>query len=389
MHKAMVFLSGPRQSGKTTLAKQIAEKLSNHIYINWDIITDRKRLLQDPYFFEQIDRKDRSIPLVIFDEIHKYHLWKNYLKGVYDKFYSEYKFLVLGSGRLDMFQKGGDSLAGRYYQAHVFPLTIAELGRRQRGFEDFWNDPLFVPEGRVKKGVWEALQNLTGFPEPFFSGSQENYERWSNTYSQQLIREDLRDLTQIRNIDVVEALYFLLPSKVGSLLSIASLARDLQVSFSALNQWLEVFERFYLIFRISPWTKKVSRSILKEKKLYLMDYGQIVSLSERFENMVAVELIRAVSHWNDLGKGRFSLHFIRDKEKREVDFLIANKNIPMLLVEVNFSDIHVASSLVAFQSIFSVPAVQLVNEKGVHRIIKNGSQKILIITAADWLSLLP
>ncbi|MCG8430645.1 MAG: ATP-binding protein, partial [Candidatus Omnitrophica bacterium] len=332
-HKPMIFISGPRQSGKTTLAKQIAAKIPTHIYTNWDVITDRKRIHQTPYFFEHLDRLDNNTPLIIFDEIHKYRFWKRYLKGVYDRYSETYRFLVLGSGRLDVFQKGGDSLAGRYFQAHIFPLTIAELANRQQPFDVFWKNPLHIPNSPLPLREWEALKHLTGFPEPFFNASPENYERWSNTYAHQLIREDIRDLTQIKNIDTTEALYFLLPSKVGSLLSIAGMARDLQVSFGAVKQWLAAFERFYLIFRLSPWVKKISRTIRKEQKLYLMDYGQITDPAARLENMTALELMRATSHWNDRGLGRFALHYIRDKEQREVDFLITNKNIPLLLVE--------------------------------------------------------
>jgi predicted AAA+ superfamily ATPase len=298
--------------------------------------------------------------------------------------------MVLGSGRLDVFQKGGDSLAGRYCQAHIFPLTVAELGQARREFTGFLKSPHDINgNGSHFTKIWDDLTQYTGFPEPFFSASQTNYERWSQTYGHQLIREDVRDLTQIKNIDAVESLFFLLPSRVGSLLSVASLSRDLQVSFNSVKEWLEVFERFYLAFRISPWSKNVSRAITKEQKLYLMDYGQIVDRAVRFENMVALELLRAVCHWNDQGLGRFSLYFLRDKDGQEVDFFIVNKNVPALMVEVKLSEEEPSRSLRSFQNIFHVPAVQLITTSEIRKIFSNGSDKIMVATAADWLASLP
>ncbi|MBF0531510.1 MAG: ATP-binding protein [Candidatus Omnitrophica bacterium] len=387
--KPMVFLSGPRQAGKTTLARSISSLYANNLYTNWDIQTDRKTILQNPYFYENLEQKDASPALIIFDEIHKYRGWKNYLKGVYDKSHSTNRFLVLGSGRLDIFQKGGDSLAGRYYLAHVFPLTLAELGNRRKTFPAFWQNPLdLAPAGNLEN-VWNNLKNLTGFPEPFFAADVKNYQRWSNTYSHQLIREDIRDLTKIRDLDNVEALYYLLPSKISSPLSIASLSRDLQVSFNTVKDWLAVFERLYLTFRITPWTKKLSRVVTKEQKLYLMDYGQIPDPAARYENMIAVELLRAVSHWTNLGFGRFSLHFLRSKEGQEADFLIADRNTPRLIIEAKLSDPAISAPLLKFQNMLNLPAVQLVDKKGVFRISANGANRILTASAADWLSQLP
>ena len=387
--KPMVFLSGARQSGKTTLAQFIAKQNPSHIYTNWDVITDRKKIQQIPYFFEDTDKKGPHSPLVIFDEIHKYRLWKNYIKGAYDKYHEHFQFLILGGGRLDLFQKNEDSLAGRYYQAHIFPLTIAELTKKQLPFDVFWKNPLTVESSPSVQPLWNTLRDLTGFPEPFFAGSRNNYQRWSNTYSHQLIREDIRALTLIQNIDSVEALYFLLPSRVGSLLSTANLARDIQTSFNSAKSWLEAFDRFYLTFRLRPWTKKISRAITQEPKLYLMDYAQIENPAARFENMVALELLRAITHWNDLGAGRFSLHFIRNKNGEEADFLIADKNRPRLIIETKKADAHVDAHLKRFQDALEIPAIQLVDQPGLYRVIPNNTQQILVASAASWLAQLP
>lgn len=389
--KAMIFLSGPRQSGKTTLAKIISGSFANSLYFNWDIQEHRTRFLRNHRFFESVERKDGSIPLIIFDEIHKYRDWKNALKGIYDEFKGEYRFLVSGSGRLDLYQKGGDSLAGRYYHFHLFPLTIAELGGRNRNFEDFRRDPLRIDMDRREElqVLWTRLSELTGFPEPYLSGKQTVYRRWSNTYAGQLIREDIRDVVDIKAVQSLESLYLLLPSKVGSTLSISSLAEDVRVSYNSVRNWLDVFEQFYLVFGITTWTEKIARAIQKERKFYLWDYPRIKDPAVRLENMAAAELWRAVTLWNDLGYGRFSLHFVRDKANREVDFLIADDNEPFLLIEVRQTETEPSKPLLFFQERLGTPAVQLTSEGTSYRLYGTGSQKVLVAPAAAWLSQLP
>ena len=215
------------------------------------------------------------------------------------------------------------------------------------------------------------------------------YRRWSEAYRKQLIREDIRDATEIRQIDLVETLFSLLPSRVGSPLSALSLSRDLQVSPNTVQSWLRTFESFYLAFQISPWTQKISRAITKEKKLYLFDYGDIISPAARFENMVALELLRAVSNWNDWGWGRFDLHYLRNKEGEEADFLISKERAPFLIVEAKLSEDQVAKSLMKFQLMLEIPAVQLLHAPCNSRIIKNQKFDIRIASAAEWLAILP
>ncbi len=389
--KSMIFLAGPRQSGKTTLAHIIARFYPNNLYFDWDIPTCQKQLIENPFFFEAIERKDLSNPLIILDEIHKYKNWKNYLKGVYDQFHENYQFLVSGSGRLDVYQKGGDSLAGRYFLFHLWPFTVAERGENNLTLNEFLNNPIHISMERTAelKEIWQQLFALSGFPEPFLSGRMATYRRWSNTYSRQLIREDIRDLTGVKSIGYLETLYLLLPSKVGSPISVSSLAGDLHVSYNSVRNWLTVFERFFLIFGISPWTRKISRAIQKEQKVYIMDTPLIKDAAARFENMVALELWRAISAWNDMGYGRFSLHFIKNKEKQEVDFLIANEGDPILLIEAKLTDTQPSTALKKFQLALGIPAVQLNNEGEGYRVVSNGNYSILVAPAYQWLSLLP
>ena len=389
--KSMIFLAGPRQSGKTTLTQIIARSFQNNLYFNWDIPAHRTQLIENPLFFEAVERKDSSNPLIVFDEIHKYKDWKNYLKGVYDQFHENYQFLVSGSGRLDIYQKGGDSLAGRYFLFHLWPFTMAERGENNLAFDEFLNNPLHISMKRKNelKEIWLQLSTLSGFPEPFLSGRMATYRRWSNIYSHQLIREDIRDLTGVKSVGDLETLYLLLPSKVGSPLSIPSLARDLRVSYNSVRSWLSIFERFFLLFSISPWTRKISRAIQKEQKVYLMDVPLIKDPAARFENMVALELWRAITSWNDMGHGRFSLHFIKNKERQEVDFLIADEGKPILLIEAKLADTQPSVALKKFQNALGIPAVQLTNEGNGYRMLSNVDHSILVAPAYQWLSHLP
>jgi predicted AAA+ superfamily ATPase len=389
--KSMIFLTGPRQAGKTTLARMISDSFSNKLYFNWDIPEDRTRLIQNPSFFESVKRRDSTTPLIILDEIHNYRDWKNYLKGVYDQFHDAYQFLVSGSGRLDIYQKGGDSLAGRYLLFHLWPFTIAELGNRNLGIEQFLKNPLQISMEGISElqAIWKRLAKVSGFPEPYLADRIKTYRRWSNTYSRQLIREDIRDLTGVKSIKDMETLYYLLPSRTGSTLSIPSLSRDLKVSYNSVQNWLSGFERFFLVFNISPWTKKISRAIQKERKVYLWDFPRIEDPAARFENMVAMELWRAVTSWNDMGYGRFELHFIKNKEQQEVDFMIASEHRPFLLIEAKLADMQPSAALKKFQRTLGIPAVQLINEGDAYTMLTNDDLPILVAPAFQWLSRLP
>jgi predicted AAA+ superfamily ATPase len=389
--KSMVFMVGPRQAGKTTLAQIISRSFTNSLYFNWDIPSHRTKLFANPNFFEDVTRKDASKPLIILDEIHKFRDWKNYLKGAYDQFHDRYQFLISGSGRLDVYQKGGDSLAGRYYLFHLWPFTIAELGQRNLNIEEFLRNPLEIrmAESEELREKWKRLSEFSGFPEPFLVNRPTSYRRWSNAYSNQLIREDIRDLTAVKSIKEMETLYYLLPSKVGSPLSIPSLASDLRVTYNSVRNWLSVFELFFLVFSIYPWTRKISRAIQKERKVYLWDSPRVEDESRRFENMVAAELWRGVTQWNDIGFGKFFLHFIRNKEGQEVDFLITNEGRPFLLVEAKISETKPSPSLKKFQTVLKIPAVQLLLEHEGYKLISNNDQNILIAPAYQWLSQLP
>lgn len=392
--KAMIMVAGPRQAGKTTFAREIiARDFPDVIYFNWDLPVSRKKILTDPEFFTKQPRSALTTqPLVIFDELHKYRHWKNYLKGIYDQFSGEYKFLVTGSGRLEFSRKTGDSLAGRFLKFSIFPFTLAEFTLRRMLVRDFIKNPFsgadLISDG-ASRNVFESLWNFSGFPEPFLKGDQAFWLTWSSVYSQQIVRDDLRSVADLRNLDLVELLFSLLSSKIGSPLSINNLAGDLQVAFDTVKKWLLLFDSFYLTFRISSWTAKVSRSILKEKKLYLFNFPAIEDEGARFENLVALELLRAVETWNDAGEGKFGLHYVRNRNKQEVDFLLTENNRPFLLVETKLTEETPSPTLRIFQETLNVPAVQLVKKEGVKKFFKDSRKPVLVITAHHWLASLP
>lgn len=388
----MVFLPGPRQCGKTTLARRIAEEFADSLYLNWDYVADRKQILKHPDFPSRMPRHSRGAPLIILDEIHKYRKWKAMMKGLYDAFHREFRFLVSGSGRLDIYQRGGDSLAGRYEYFHLWPFTLAELAETRANADHFFSDPLAGIETYESKmsETWNQLLHTGGFPEPFIAGSETRWRRWSRAYRKQLIREDIRDLTGLKQLDVVETLFEFLPERVGSPLSLNSLAELLQVAYNSVKAWIDILERFYLVFRISPWSKRISRGLRKEQKLYLFDLPQIEDPAARFENAVALELYRAVNTWNDLGLDDFSLHYIRTREKHEVDFLIACRKAPFLLIETKLSDNQPSSTLRRFQENLRVPAIQLVNAPvTVTRYTGAAGYPVMVAPAWTWLSKLP
>lgn len=384
--KEMVFISGARQTGKTTLAKGIASEEPVSLYFNYDIPANKSLILNQPTFFEEVDRKKSDQPLIILDEIHKHKEWKNYLKGISDGYAGEFRFLVTGSGRLDLSSKRGDALSGRYYHFHLFPFTVGEMmapSPQQLEPEKFLEIP---DQNSMAQEAWETMAQVSGFPEPFLKGTKLKYRRWKHSYHSQVIRDDIRDEFAVRQIDTMEALYVLLDDCVGSPFSASNQARTLRISHKTVSSWITVFERFFLVFKLRPYSKKISRSLVKEPKLYFYDYCRIENEALRFENMVAVELKRAVTLWTDFGLGEYELWYLRNKEKEEIDFLITANGRPTFMVEAKFSDPTVSPNLIKFQNALKIPAIQLVNQPKVGRIIRNDNNHILVASAADWLA---
>jgi predicted AAA+ superfamily ATPase len=387
----MAFVSGPRQVGKTTLARRYQQQFTQSRYLNWDTSAHQKQILTDPEFLEKENRDPRQPFLVVFDEIHKYARWKNYLKGLYDQYKEEFRFLVTGSGRLDLFKKGGDSLLGRYFSVPLFPLSVGELSGRLNSFADFKSGLEHPPDASSeRRDQYEHLFRFSGFPEPFTRGNEEFYNLWAAERKTLLVREDIRDASAIREISLLEHLTHLLPERVGSPLSVNALREDVGVAFETVRDWVLLLEQFFYLFRVSPFTGRLARTLRKETKAYLVDWAEIEDEGRRFENLVALHLLKAIRLWQATGVKDLDLHFLRDKEKREVDFVITERGRPVCLIECKVTDAELAPSLVYFQHKLQVPvAVQLVHKSGVSQKRHVQGMTQWVMSADRWLALLP
>jgi predicted AAA+ superfamily ATPase len=341
-------------------------------YLNWDSTKDRQEILLQSFF-------QANESAIILDEIHKYPKWRNFLKGLYDKEGERLHLLITGSARLDHYRRGGDSLFGRYELLRLHPLSIGELshGKINPPPSDWLNpgDLSFDSE------AWERLVKYGGFPEPYVEQDQLQHGRWSLRRRELLIKEDLRDLSDIKLVEMVEHLYLLLPERVGSPLSINSLKEDLQVAFNSVSSWIETLERLYICYRVSPYHKKIARSLKKERKLYLWDWSQIKNVGGRFENIVASHLLKAVHAWTDLGYGEYQLSYWRNKEKEEVDFVVTKDKEPVVVIECKHSDQAPSRSLLYLSDELGVPAIQLIADMNVDRV----GRRSRVVSAASFL----
>ncbi|MCD6585964.1 MAG: ATP-binding protein [Desulfobacteraceae bacterium] len=309
LKRKMVFIGGPRQSGKTTLAKQLcrAEGLDpGKRYLNWDALKDRESIMREQFPSGQ--------GLLILDEVHKYSRWRQTVKGLYDKRGNELNILVTGSARLDYYRRGGDSLQGRYHFYRLFPLSLKETG-----------------DCSVK--TVNDLLIYGGFPEPFLSQSEKEARRWSREYRTRIIHEDLIDLENVRDLGLVERMALRLPELVGSPLSINSLREDLNVSHQAVSRWVQILENLYMIFRIYPFGAPKIRAVKKEAKHYHLDWTVIDDPGARFENLMACHLLKWVCFLQDTEGRDVDLRFFRDIDRREVDFVVMEKGKPTQFIE--------------------------------------------------------
>ena len=389
--KKMAFVSGPRQVGKTTLAKQYQARFGQGLYLNWDIPTHQKRILTDPLFFEKENRDPKKPFLVVLDEIHKYARWKNFLKGSFDQGQEDFRFLITGSGRLELFKKGGDSLLGRYFSVPLFPLGVGELQGKLTTFKDFKKMLGSPPSASAEaKEGYSHLFRFSGFPEPFTRGTSTFYNRWFAERKTLLLREDIRDASAIREISLLEHLAQLIPDRVGNPLSLNALKVDVGVAFETIRNWVLLLEQFFYLFRLAPFTGRLTRTLKKETKAYLYDWVEIENDGMRFENLVALHLWKAVGLWRAMGEGDLRLHFLRDKEKREVDFVLSERGKPLCLVECKAAEDNLTPNLLHFQKKLSVPvAVQLLHKTGICKKMHTEGLTQWVISADHWLSLIP
>ena len=356
----MLFIYGPRQVGKTTLSKQLAEKFSSYSYDSWDNIDFRRNWTKNPKFL--IHNK-----VTIFDEIHKAKGWKNTLKGLYDVSGKNKLFIVTGSARLNVFKRGGDSLMGRYYGFLLHPFTLGELIshkiiRPEQVIDLFLNtNHMTMHADKIKH-----LMEYGGFPEPFIKANKDHHTRWYRGRLEKIIREDLRDMSKLPELSQIEMLAAILPEKVASNFSINSLREDIEVSFPTIKRWLNYLEELYFFYSVKPYSKHIARAIKKEGKIYLWDWSTLDDKGAKLENMVASHLYKAVSTWNDFGMGVFGLNLVRDKDGREVDFLITKNKKPWILIEVKSSETSFSPHILYFNKKLTPEfSIQLINKPDV------------------------
>jgi len=333
-NQQMLFLAGPRQVGKTTISLAAKALTDEFTYLNWDNYDDRRLIVEGPSNIAVklgLSQLRKKLPIVVFDEIHKYTKWKIFLKGFFDTYKNQVKIIVTGSSKLNIYRRGGDSLMGRYFCYRIHPISVAEC-LHVVPIEQEINKPTVID-----KAQFQALWEFGGFPEPFLKHETRFYQRWKNLRQHQLFREDIRDLSHIQEIAHIEILANILKEQAGQLVNLSSFAKHIQVSVSTIKRWLGTLENFYYCFLIKPWTKNISRSLLKEPKLYLWDWSEITDPGAKAENFVAAHLLKAIHYWTDCGFGNYDLFFIRDKDKREVDFLVTKNQKPWFLVEVKHS----------------------------------------------------
>ena len=327
----MVFVGGPRQVGKTTFALNfLTEPSEKHAaYLNWDDISVRMDLLKG-----ELPGGEK---LIVLDEIHKFSGWRNLVKGFYDTNRSERSFIITGSARLDYYRKGGDSLQGRYHYYRLHPFSMAELNTEPTPKE------------------FDLLFKFGGFPEPCLRGEEKFWRRWQRERLQRVIYDDIRDLENVKEISLLELLARELPNRVGAPLSVKNLKELLQVAHETVDRWIDIFERMYYCFRISPYGPRNVRAVKKEKKLYLWDWSIIPEHGPKFENFIASHLLKYCHYVEDTEGFKMDLKFLRDTDKREVDFLVLKDEKPIFAVECKTGEKTINPALFYFLERTHIP----------------------------------
>lgn len=333
----MAFLSGPRQVGKTSVCRELAP-----LYLNWDDQDARETILKGPAAVARVaglDHLQAVGDVLAFDEIHRYARWKTFLKGFFDVYGDGLRIIVTGSSRLDVYKRGGDSLMGRYFLYRMHPLSVAELSSVSPR-----STPI-TPPSPLDDAEWTALWNYGGFPEPFTRRDIRFSRRWQTLRNAQLLREDVRELTRIGEIDQLIALSTLLDARSGQQIVFTTLAKEVRVSENTVRTWTGVLSALHRGFLVKPWHRSVTAAIRKAPKWFLRDWSSIDDEGQRAETLVGCHLLKAVEGWSDMGLGRFELFYVRDKQKREIDFLVTKDQKPWFLAEVKKSDTALSPAL--------------------------------------------
>jgi len=341
-YRQMAFVSGPRQVGKTTVCEGAAD-----VCWNWDNIDDRRLILSGPAAMAGkigLDQLREFPPIVAFDELHKYPKWRGLLKGFFDSYGKKIKVIVTGSSRLDVFRRGGDSLMGRYLPYRMHPWSVAEC------LHTDLPDGLVRVPGAIDGADWSALWEHGGFPEPFLKRDARFTRRWGMLRQEQFSKEDLREVSQVQDLGTIEMLMHLLAERSGQQLVYSNLAAEIGASVNSVRRWIDLLGRLHYGFRVRPWFRNVEKALRKEPKWFLRDWSGVKDAGARAETFAACHLLKAVEGWTDLGLGHFELYYLRDKMKREVDFLVVRDRKPWFLAEIKHAEKNLSPALAYFQA---------------------------------------
>ena len=354
----ILILTGPRQCGKTTLAKHLGLSFD---YLNYDEREHHKMLLKKTW--------DRDKKYIIFDELHKKKEWKRWLKGIYDTEGLPPGMIVTGSARLDTYKKMGDSLAGRFFHFRLHPFDIKEVTKLK----------LSDPQTALNR-----LLEFGGFPEPFLKAKKSFYGKWKKSQLDIILRQDLINLANIKSLSSIETLVQLLRHRVGSPISYKSLAEDLNCSPKVVKNWLQILENLYIIFKINPWHKNIARSLIKAPKYYFYDTAQVRQEALKLENLTACALLKEIHFRNDVKGEEYKLFYLRNKDKKEIDFLILKDEHPACMLEVKSSQNSLSKGFSTFLKYFkNIKAIQIVKNLKREKTFPNGAQ---IRKASPWLA---
>ncbi|MFH1282425.1 MAG: AAA family ATPase [bacterium] len=392
--RQMRFISGPRQCGKTTIAKAHLAKLNcSAFYYNWDRreVRTRYRLENDFLHHDLLNSPSQSSKRywVCFDEIHKMPKWKNILKDFFDSHEKEINFIITGSARLDMFKRSGDSLAGRYFLFRLNPFLLSELcGRKletvlpEKHAIDYIEKS--IAHKKHEQKAMESMLKLSSFPEPLLKNNSLFARKWHESYMEKIVKEDLRDLSSIHQMEKVIDLIYLLSAGISSPLSIKSLKEELELNFNTVKNYINYLMLVFVLFQIPPYHKSMKRVIRKEKKAYFYDISPVQNEAARFENYIALELKIRIDLWNDIQQDKYDLFFFRTREGKETDFVITKNGAPYFLCEAKLSSTNIDKHhYIHAHLLGDIPFIQVLKEPNV---LKIEQKKHFVISASRFFS---